>query len=64
MKQEADSVNLYALTHVLQVLLQVVHIWDRPIEPNTVIIYESPDSSVPSVTLLYRPGHYDIIYEK
>ncbi|XP_044433384.1 ubiquitin thioesterase OTUB1 isoform X2 [Triticum aestivum] len=64
MKQEAEHINLFALTDVLQVPLQVVYIQDKPTEPNTHIIYESPDSSVPTVTLLYRPGHYDIIYEK
>ncbi|KAM3211737.1 hypothetical protein ACQJBY_065072 [Aegilops geniculata] len=64
MKEEAESVNLFALTDVLQVPLQVVYIRDKPTEPNTHIIYELPESSVPTVTLLYRPGHYDIIYEK
>lgn len=60
MKEEAEGVNLFALTNVLQVPLRVVYIRDKPTEPNTLIIYESPDSSIPTVTLLYRLGHYDI----
>ncbi|KAF7109478.1 hypothetical protein CFC21_109728 [Triticum aestivum] len=64
-EEDAQQVNLTALTNVLQVPLRVVNIDVSPIEePNIHIIYESPDSSVPTVTLLYRPGHYDIIYEK
>ncbi|KAE8807370.1 hypothetical protein D1007_16428 [Hordeum vulgare] len=64
-KEDAEQVNLTALTNVLQVSLRVVNIDVTLIaEPNIHIIYESPDSSVPTVTLLYRPGHYDIIYEK
>ncbi|XBI10840.1 hypothetical protein VPH35_138012 [Triticum aestivum] len=50
-KKDAQQVNPTALTNVLQ-------------EPNIHIIYESSDSSVLTVTLLYRPGHYDIIHEK
>ncbi|KAE8807372.1 hypothetical protein D1007_16430 [Hordeum vulgare] len=64
MKEEVEHINLFALTSVLQVPLQIVNIYDKRTEPNTLIIYESPDSSVPTVTLLYRPGHYDIIYKK
>ncbi|XBI01112.1 hypothetical protein VPH35_129956 [Triticum aestivum] len=64
-KKDAQQVNLTVLTNVLQVPLRVVNIDVSLIEePNIHIIYESPDSSVPTVTLLYRPGHYDIIYEK
>lgn len=63
--RDAQQVNLIALTNVLQVPLRVVNIDVTLIEkPNIHIFNESPDSSVPTVTLLYRPGHYDIIYEK
>uniref|UniRef100_R7WF28 Ubiquitinyl hydrolase 1 n=1 Tax=Aegilops tauschii TaxID=37682 RepID=R7WF28_AEGTA len=70
--QGKPDATKYCLEEVLpveedaqQVPLRVVNIDVSPIEePNIHIIYESPDSSVPTVTLLYRPGHYDIIYEK
>ncbi|KAM0867477.1 hypothetical protein ACQ4PT_041982 [Festuca glaucescens] len=63
---EGDEVHLVALTDVLHVPLQIVIVDISPTEePNTHIIYESPEALplVPCVTLLYRPGHYDIIYK-
>ncbi|KAM0867474.1 hypothetical protein ACQ4PT_041981 [Festuca glaucescens] len=63
---EGDEVHLVALTDVLHVPLQIVIVdISATEEPNTHIIYESPDDLplVPCVTLLYRPGHYDIIYK-
>jgi hypothetical protein len=68
MNREALHVHLVALTGVLHVPLRIVNIDISGIaEPNTHIIYESAESPdalplVPCVTLLYRPGHYDIIY--
>jgi ubiquitin thioesterase protein OTUB1 len=67
MRAEGDEVHLVALTDVLHVPLRIVIVDISGIEePNTHIIYESPDDLplVPCVTLLYRPGHYDIIYKK
>ncbi|XP_051200468.1 OVARIAN TUMOR DOMAIN-containing deubiquitinating enzyme 1 isoform X2 [Lolium perenne] len=64
MHKDAFEVHVVALTDVLQVPLRTVNVDISKIaEPNTHI-YESPDASpsVPCVTLLYRPGHYDIIY--
>jgi hypothetical protein len=65
MHKDAFEVHVVALTDVLQVPLRIVNVDISKIaEPNTHI-YESPDASpsVPCVTLLYRPGHYDIIYQ-
>ena len=65
MQEDAHQVNLTALTDVLHVPLRIVNIDNSEIvEPNTHIIYESPLLFVPCVTLLYRPGHYDILYPK
>jgi hypothetical protein len=66
MEKDALEVHLVALTDVLQVPLRIVIIDISPIaEPNIHTIYESPEAFpvVPHVTLLYRPGHYDIIYQ-
>ncbi|KAM0834654.1 hypothetical protein ACQ4PT_063453 [Festuca glaucescens] len=66
MQAEGDEVHLVALTDVLHVPLQIVIVdISASEEPNTHIIYESPDALplFPCVTLLYRPGHYDIIYK-
>ncbi|KAM0867467.1 hypothetical protein ACQ4PT_041979 [Festuca glaucescens] len=66
MRAEGDEVHLVALTDVLHVPLRIVIVDISGIEePNTHIIYESTDALplVPCVTLLYRPGHYDIIYK-
>ncbi|KAK1610552.1 hypothetical protein QYE76_034225 [Lolium multiflorum] len=64
MHKDAFEVHVVALTGVLQVPLRIVNVdISRIAEPNTHI-FESSDAapSVPCVTLLYRPGHYDIIY--
>jgi hypothetical protein len=64
MYKDAFEVHVVALTDVLQVPLRIVNVdISRIAEPNTHI-FESSDAapSVPCVTLLYRPGHYDLIY--
>ncbi|XP_047052429.1 OVARIAN TUMOR DOMAIN-containing deubiquitinating enzyme 1-like [Lolium rigidum] len=66
MEKDALEVHLVALTDVLHVPLRIVIIDISPIaEPNIHTIYESPEAFpvVPRVTLLCRPGHYDIIYQ-
>lgn len=65
MSKDATHVHVTALTDVLHVPLRIVNVdISGTTEPNTHVIYESPEGlpSVPCVTLLYRPGHYDIIY--
>ncbi|CAM0910377.1 unnamed protein product [Alopecurus aequalis] len=64
MDKEAEQEAPFALTDVLRVPLRIVYIaMSGNVEPNTHIIYESPHLPlVPCVTLLYRPGHYDILY--
>uniref|UniRef100_A0ACD6AHZ8 Uncharacterized protein n=1 Tax=Avena sativa TaxID=4498 RepID=A0ACD6AHZ8_AVESA len=62
MSAEVEHVHLTALTDVLHVPFQIVNVdISDTVEPNIHIICES--SLVPCVTLLYRPGHYDILYK-
>lgn len=59
MGKESDHIHITALTQALGVPVQVVYM-DRG-EGNTNL-HVFPEDSKPSITLLYRPGHYDILY--
>lgn len=58
--READHIQILALVECLDFPLKLVYVDRSEGEPNEVII---PHGAQPSVTLLYRPGHYDILYE-
>ena len=51
--------QVIALSSALQVGVRVVHL-DRSAGP--LNHHDFPDGQPPSVHLLYRPGHYDLIY--
>jgi ubiquitin thioesterase protein OTUB1 len=59
MGKESDHIHITSLTQALGVPVQVVYM-DRG-EGNTNL-HVFPEDSKPSITLLYRPGHYDILY--
>ncbi|KAJ7545426.1 hypothetical protein O6H91_09G119500 [Diphasiastrum complanatum] len=75
MGEESDHVHITALTDALGVPVRVVYL-DRSlgdsgkvaeVNHHDFIPASSPSpekSAVPPVTLLYRPGHYDILYAK
>ena len=60
MGKESDHIHITALTSSIGVPVRVEYM-DRAdsASPNT---HSFPDGSSPSITLLYRPGHYDILY--
>lgn len=72
MGEESDHVHITALSDALGVPVRVVYldqsgdINDKPVTVNNHdFIPEGMDTSVdPFVILLYRPGHYDILYRK
>lgn len=63
MAKESDQIHIIALTDALGVCVRVVYM-DRG-GNQSVNHHDFPeDGSRPLVNLLYRPGHYDILYQK
>ncbi|XP_013401338.1 ubiquitin thioesterase OTUB1 [Lingula anatina] len=59
MGKESDHIHIIALTAVTGVSVRVEYM-DRGGE--TTNAHDFPDGSTPKIALLYRPGHYDILY--
>ncbi|XP_033733788.1 ubiquitin thioesterase OTUB1-like [Pecten maximus] len=60
MGKESDHLQVMALTSALGVAVRVVYM-DRG-DSGHCNHHDFPEESKPSVYLLYRPGHYDILY--
>ncbi|XP_058157522.1 ubiquitin thioesterase OTUB1-like [Dasypus novemcinctus] len=61
MCQESDHIHIIALAQALSISIQVEYM-DRS-EAGTTNPLIIPEGSEPRVCLLYRPGHYDILYK-
>uniref|UniRef100_A0A4X2KCU3 ubiquitinyl hydrolase 1 n=1 Tax=Vombatus ursinus TaxID=29139 RepID=A0A4X2KCU3_VOMUR len=61
MCKESDHIHIIALAQALNVSIQVEYM-DRG-EGGTTNPHVFPEGSEPKVYLLYRPGHYDILYK-
>lgn len=61
MGEEADHLHLTALTRALRIPLRVIYLSPAsPISTND-FLPDCPLSTSPRVSLLYRPGHYDVL---
>ncbi|EGR30255.1 otu ubiquitin aldehyde binding 1, putative [Ichthyophthirius multifiliis] len=62
--KEADQIPMMALINYLCVPIKIIYLNSNPnnTEPNMIILPEGIDEKDVFVTLLYRPGHYDIAY--
>ncbi|XP_041985624.1 ubiquitin thioesterase otubain-like [Aricia agestis] len=60
MYKESDHIHIIALSNALKMGVRVEYM-DRG-EGSQVIAHDFPEGSKPLVNLLYRPGHYDILY--
>ncbi|XP_034827302.1 ubiquitin thioesterase otubain-like [Maniola hyperantus] len=60
MYKESDHIHIIALCNALNAGVRVKYM-DRG-EGSQVTAHEFPEGAVPLVHLLYRPGHYDILY--
>lgn len=60
MSKESDHIHIIALAQALNVSILVEYM-DRA-EGGTVN-HIFPEGSEPRIFLLYRPGHYDILYK-
>jgi len=59
MYKESDHIHISALTASLGIGVRVIYM-DRGLGGQ----HDFPEDSTPNVYLLYRPGHYDILYPK
>ncbi len=59
MYRESDHMHAIALGTVLKVGIRVVYLDRGESSPPT---HDFPDECQPTIHLLYRPGHYDILY--
>lgn len=60
MYKESDHIHIIALASALEVGVRVRYM-DRGKE-GQVVAHDFPEGKHPSLHLLYRPGHYDILY--
>ena len=66
MGQECEQVQVLALAVAIGVHVQIKYLDGRQLQPNNRLSHHQfgPDNATTRLTLLYRPGHYDIIYRK
>ena len=63
MYRESDHIHIIALTNALSVPVGIIYL-DRA-NQDTVTVHKFPENGPePQITILYRPGHYDIIYKE
>jgi len=61
---ESDHIHIIALTSAISTTVQVEYM-DRGGDEGKVNYHRFPDDgSTPTIYLLYRPGHYDILYPR
>lgn len=60
MSKESDHIHIIALTNALGAGIRVAYL-DRG-EGGKINCHDFPEGCAPQITLLYRPGHYDILY--
>ena len=60
MGKESDHIHIIALTAATGVPVRVEYM-DRG--GGTLTAHDFPEDSSPKIHLIYRPGHYDILYQ-
>ena len=75
MGEESDHIHITALSDALGVAIRVVYLDRSSCDSGGVTVNhhdfvpvgtneKQEEASAPFITLLYRPGHYDILYPK
>lgn len=67
MDKECEEVQVIALLDSLQVRTKIEYLDGHSKSNESLRHYTYPqedDTNDPKITLLYRPGHYDVIYQK
>ena len=62
MGKECSMVQVLALAEAFQVLVKIEYLDGREFSDQLTNHVFGPESSSTKLTLLYRPGHYDILY--
>ena len=63
MYRESDHIHIISLTSALDVSVRINYL-DRGGVGEKVSIHDFPEGTQPRIHLLYRPGHYDIVYPR
>ena len=61
MYKESDHIHIIALTNSLSAPVSILYL-DRT-DQEKATPHNFPEDSNPDIFILYRPGHYDIIYK-
>lgn len=61
MYRESDHIHIIALTNAINTPVSIIYL-DRT-DQKTTVTHNFPEDSEPKLYILYRPGHYDIIYQ-
>ena len=61
MGKESDHIHIIALSSALGVPIRVEYM-DRG-SNHSIIAHDFPEGSQPKIFLLYKPGHYDVLYK-
>lgn len=64
MCKECTMVSVLALAEAFQVRVQIEYLDGRPFEEKLTRHEFGPEESATKLSLLYRPGHYDVLYAK
>ena len=62
MYRESDHIHVIAITKAINVGVKIVYM-DRS-EQDETTEHCFPEDSIPKLNILYRPGHYDILYQE
>jgi ubiquitin thioesterase protein OTUB1 len=60
MYRESDHIHLIAVTQAFNVPVRIVYM-DRG-DNDDIVMHDFPEGAEPLLHILYRPGHYDILY--
>lgn len=67
MYKESDHIHVVAVTSALQVCTRIVYMDRGSSADNSLTVHDFPEQDSPTkpkIHLLYRPGHYDVLYKK
>lgn len=61
--KEADQIQIMALLNYIEIPIRIVYLDSNltTVEPSSMV-FPMEVKEDPSIVLLYRPGHYDILY--
>lgn len=63
MWKDADHISIIALVNAIEVPIRIEYM-DQSTAPNGGWYYDLPEGEAPKMFFLYRPGHYELVYER